>query len=166
MAALTTGISELSAIRVSVSGDDLQARLRYRLLNGAAAGSPAVVWTDADAEVVVHVASLAVRLTEGWLLVDVPLETLETGRVDVRCVYFLGRESRGDGLAASCTVDPRAPAILVGRWGDALLTAIWSAVQDVLEGALQAATSAFPKNPPAFVGYVGDENAIRIVMAV
>jgi hypothetical protein len=155
----------MPALRVRVSAEDLRARVRHRLLNGAPASAPAVVWTEDDAEVVVHVAGLDLRLTDGWLLVDVPLETRETGKISVRCVYFLGRDGRGDGLTASCTADPRAPQALVARWGDALLTAIWSGVQDVLEGAYQAATAAFPKDSPALVGYTADEGTIRIAMS-
>jgi hypothetical protein len=154
----------MPALLVRISAEDLRARVRHRLLNGAPASAPTVVWTDDDAEVVVHVGSLDLRLTDGWLLVDVPLETRETGKTNVRCVYFLGREGRGDGLTASCTVDPRASAVLIGRWGDPLLTAIWSGVQDVLEGAYQAAKAAFPKDSPALVGYAADEGSIRIAM--
>jgi hypothetical protein len=160
----------MPALRVSVSADDLRTRVRLRLLNGAPAGTPAVVWTAADAdvvvaEVVVHVASVELRLTDGWLLVDVPLETSETGRVDVRCLYFLGRADRGDGLKASAVIDPRAPQLLVGRWGDALLTAVWSGVQDVLEGAYQAVVAAFPKDTPTLAGYVADEGAMRVAIS-
>ena len=155
----------MPAIRVTVSADDLRARVRHRLLNGAP-DAPAVVWADDGAEVVVHVAQVDVRLTDGWLLVRVPLETRETGKADVRCVFFLGRDGRGDGMAASCTVDPRAHPTLVGRWGDTLLAAVWSGVQDVLEGALQAATVTFPKSSPGFVGYAAGEGAIRILLSV
>ena len=160
----------MPALRVSVSADDLRARVQLRLLNGAPAGTPAVVWTATEAqvvvaEVVVHVATVDLRLTDGWLLVDVPLETSETGKVDVRCLYFLGRPDRADGLKASGAIDPGAPQLLVGRWGDALLTAVWSGVQDVLAGAYQAVVAAFPKDMPTIAGYVADEGAIRVAMS-
>jgi hypothetical protein len=156
----------MPATRISVSADDLRTRIRHRLLNGALPTTAAVIWTDDDAELVVHAASFDLRLTDGWLLVSVPVETQQTGKVNVRCVFFLGREGRASGLNASGTIDPQAPPILIGRWGDALLSAVWSGVQDLLEGAYQTATTTFPKNHPALVGYTADEGAIRIMMTL
>lgn len=96
---------------------------------------PPLVWDDGLGELALWPATARLRLVPGWLAAELDVACDETGPATARVVVALGREGRGDGAEASATLDPRTPALLVDRWGEALIAAVWEAVLDVLEGA-------------------------------
>lgn len=96
---------------------------------------PPVVWNDGEGELLIRPATLRLRLLPGWLVVNLDVACDELGPVTAQVVVGLGRDGRGDGAEASATLDPRTPQLLVDRWGDELVTAVWESVLDVLEAA-------------------------------
>ncbi|HSS49413.1 MAG TPA: hypothetical protein VLX28_10735 [Thermoanaerobaculia bacterium] len=152
----------MAGSRLNVSAADLQARIRIRLLNGANPASAVVAWQDGDAEVLVYVGSLALRLTQGWLVVSVDLESKETGRGTLRVPFFLGRAERGAGLHASCGQDPGNHPALAGRWGGVLQTAIWNGVLDVLEGAFAFAQKRAPGLDLTLLSFSAGEGTVTL----
>lgn len=152
----------MPSVSVQVSVADLRTRLIHRLLNGAPQGAASVVWVDGGAELLIHVSTLAVRLTGGWLVVDLQAQTAETGTSPLRAVFFLGQEGQADGLTAAGKLAPGAPAVLADRWGEILLTALWNAVLDVLQGAVQATSAAFQGYSLTLAGYSAAEDSLRV----
>jgi hypothetical protein len=156
----------MATARLRISASDLLSRVRLRLLNGAAETAPSVIWTRSGSELLVHTSSLLLRLTDGWLVVDVELETLETGRSPVRCLFFLGRDQLGDGLKAAARIAPDVSPLLSSTWGESLQAAIWDGVQDVLQGALERAAQLWPGKTPVLSGFTAKEGELAVLVAV
>jgi hypothetical protein len=96
-------------------------------LTGMSGGTPSVVWTAQGSDVVLHVDSIAVRLTPGHLEVDVDCETDETGRVAQRVCVALALPAESPNFAATAG-SPRTADRVATRWGPALQDAVWGTV--------------------------------------
>jgi len=86
-----------------------------------------VVWVAEGSEVVLHLDSVAVRLTPGHLEVDLDCETDETGRVAQRVCVALALPGESPNFAAVAGL-PRAADRIATRWGPALQDAVWGTV--------------------------------------
>jgi hypothetical protein len=87
-----------------------------------------VVWVDAGDEVLVHLESIAVRITGRNLLVSVDLETDQTGRMPLIVSFALGNGSDAAGLVAATDDLPKGNGLLAARWGRILQNAIWASL--------------------------------------
>lgn len=88
-------------------------------------GSPSVVWSAADAEVVAHLTPIRVGISEGLVIVAMRLEAQETGTADVTVPFAVGGPRRLAAMFATTERRPRGPADLVDRWGDAVIATLW-----------------------------------------
>lgn len=152
---------------LSVSANDLQQRLRCQLA-GAADPDHAqdiVVWQDGADSVAALVGRAQLRLTSGWLLCQLPLDSSETGLGQVGAIFFLGRVGQGDGPRASFTLDPGSHPVLAARWGDALRNAVWNAVLDIVEGAVQLYSDQI-KRKVALLGFASSEDTLHMQVEV
>lgn len=119
---------------MTVPDDTLTAAL-VDVLGG---GAPAVVWTDAGSEVLVHCAQArltAVPGEEAAVQAAVPLESVETGRIELHVLMTLGPD--GDPTVAAAATTP--PGLLTTRWG--------RVVEDAVHTALASATAASAAPP-------------------
>jgi hypothetical protein len=89
---------------------------------------PRVIWVDAGDEVIVHLDSIQARALDGLLAVSIDLECDQTGRKTLVSVFATGKP--GDPAGLVCTTDelPRGNALLAGRWGAAVQSALWSSL--------------------------------------
>jgi hypothetical protein len=87
-----------------------------------------VVWQEADAEVVVHLDRTRVRVTDGLVLVGLTLECDQTGLAEVVVPFAVGTDEHPAGLVAATEAKPRGPAVLVDRWGEAIVATAWGAL--------------------------------------
>jgi hypothetical protein len=136
----------LTAIRLSIPAAELGKRIRDRIRGNAAANVTKYVWQGDSQRVLIHGDSLVVRLLESWLVLNLDLQTDQTGRQTLQFVFFLGKPGDGDGVQAACTVN--APTVAGGQlaaaWGAELQRVIWDAVLDTLEAGVYHAST---KNP-------------------
>jgi hypothetical protein len=146
----------MPALSQVVSLDVVRQRVAARLRGGSPRQQGPVVWTDRGAQVLVHPDSLALRLTRGWLVARVELETDQTGRAPVTVVFFLGRGDQGAGLRAATTLDMADPDGLLTRWGRSVQAAVWDGVLDALEAATGAARDRQPAAKLRLSGFTTD----------
>jgi hypothetical protein len=115
------------------------ARILVNDLTSMSDETPSVVWAAHGSEVVLHVDSVAVRLTPGHLEVDLDCETDETGRVTQRVCVALALPAESPNFAATAGI-PRRGDQVATRWGPALQDAVWGTVVRVAgDGALGVA---------------------------
>lgn len=104
----------------------------------------AVVWTAGQHELLVLLDELSVRTGDGVVsvLVDVACDelraTTRSPRARIQIDFVVGTEERPTGLLAAAT-PPQGPALVVDRWGDALVAFAWRAL---LDGAAALTASA------------------------
>ncbi len=96
-------------------------------------GPKSVIWQQAGSEVVVHLDRTRVRVLDGLVLVGVTLESEETGLAELTVPFAVGTEDRLAGMITVTEEKPRGPAILVDRWGEAVIAAAWKALLDVAD---------------------------------
>lgn len=95
----------------------------------------AVVWIAGPHELLVLLDELSVRTGEGAvsILVDVACDELRAStrspRARIQIDFAVGTEERPTGLLAAAT-PPQGPALVVDRWGDALVAFAWQALLD------------------------------------
>jgi hypothetical protein len=91
-----------------------------------------VVWSDAGSEALIRFSHVRVAaLPHGVLLIGLPIETDQTGPSELTIPLALGWHARMAGMNAVTERRPRGHEVLVARWGDAALAAVWGALQDV-----------------------------------
>ncbi|MDH3303499.1 MAG: hypothetical protein OES24_23590 [Acidimicrobiia bacterium] len=112
-----------------------------------------VVWEQAGSELLVHLAETRVRVVKGLVIVGITIETNETGVVEVTVPFAVGRPGRLAGMIVSTEPKPRGPALIIDRWGDALIAAAWQAVLDVI-GTLTARAGVDEQGTPLLPGAV------------
>jgi len=147
---------------LSVDANELRSAVLERLAGGPGKRE-AVVWTLDGSELVVYVGSLQLRVTAGFMVAALEVETAELPRAPVRLVFFLGTPQAGAGKAASVTMDGETPALLAEAWGESLRAAVWEGVLDVLEGAAVAA-SEVAGVPLRVLGFTGGEDRVQLAV--
>ena len=108
----------------------LAAAIAQRLANGNASAMrlKAVVWVDRGDEVIVHLDNLRAKTADRVLLLSVDLETVQTGRTPLICVFAVGNDKDPAGLVAVTDELPRGNGVLAARWGKILQEALWSSL--------------------------------------
>lgn len=108
----------------------LAAAIAQRLANGNAAALQlkAVVWVDRGDEVLVHLDNLRAKTADRLLLLSVDLETIQTGRTPLVCVFAVGNDKDPAGLVAVTDELPRGNGVLAARWGKILQEALWTSL--------------------------------------
>jgi hypothetical protein len=105
--------------------------LRRLLIAG---GPDRVVWSEAGSEAIVHLGrTRAMTLPDGLMLIGISLETAESGPepVELAVPFALGSARRLAGMLATTERRPRGPALLVDRWGEAVIATAWRALLDL-----------------------------------
>lgn len=121
------------------------------------------VWTDADDEVVVHAGKTRVATSDGIVAVAMTLECVETdGPVEVVVPFGCGSKDRLAGMIAATETRPRGPAILVDRWGDAIIATAWQALLDVADSAASGAGTDIDGRPLRVGAIVAGSDGLTI----
>lgn len=115
---------------VNASAARLTAALRRQLAAGAAAGGP-LVWSHGDSEAVFHADELRLSLRPGLVLVEVTLETDQTGRAALVVPFGVGRSASDATLQAVTEGVPRGDALLAARWGQIVQDELWEGLLNV-----------------------------------
>jgi hypothetical protein len=110
------------------------AQALYNATFAAAAGPPqaraagGVIWTQSDAELLVRLSKIRVRLLDGLVLVGVPVFCEQTQDVEIVVAFAVGAKDAPAGMVIATESAPRGPAVIVDRWGDALTAAAHQAL--------------------------------------
>ena len=96
-------------------------------------GDERVVWRNRGGEVLVHLDRTRLRVLEGFLLVALTLETVETGLQELTVPFALGTEKRLSGMLAASERHPRGHPSLVETWGEGVIATAWRAVLEVAD---------------------------------
>jgi hypothetical protein len=128
-----------------------------------AAEEPQVVWQAAGSEVLVHLGATRVVTREGIVLVELELETEQTGRADVVVPFAVGSAERPAGMLALAERKPRGPALLVERWGEAIIAAAWQALLDIAEAAARAAGRDLAGRPLRPGALLAGDDGLRVI---
>jgi hypothetical protein len=128
----------MSLIRWSTDLAEVADRVGVRLRAGSSARSNQVVWESRGRRALLHLSTLRLVVKDGWLLVNLSVETEPTGARLLQFIFFLGQDGEGDGTDAGATVhvDSLEGAQLAELWGEQLERVIWDGVLDVIEGSL------------------------------
>ncbi len=94
---------------------------------------PAVVWTDAGDDILLHLSSLRVVLRSGLMVVSLDLECDQTGREALVMPFSVAASRDQAGLVAVTEELPRGHGLLVGRWGKLIQDAVWSALLTIVQ---------------------------------
>lgn len=91
-----------------------------------------VVWRDGDSEVLLHAGRTRVAVREGVVAVALLFECEETGGpAEVVVPFAVGSDERPAGMIAATERRPRGPAVLIDRWGEAIIATAWEALLDI-----------------------------------
>lgn len=115
----------------SLDESGLAARLRAALVGHSATSTgdeAAVLWEDRGDQVLVHVASLQVRMVQQVLVVAVDMETDQTGRAPLILRFLFGATTDAAGLVPATEDLPHGNPILAARWGRIFQDVIWAGV--------------------------------------
>lgn len=91
-----------------------------------------VIWVDGGSEVLVHLDSVQVKITDRMILVSIDLETDQTGRTPLVTAFAVGGQGDPLGLLAVTDELPHGNGLLAGRWGTAVRNACWAALLAIL----------------------------------
>jgi hypothetical protein len=108
-----------------------------------------VVWADGVADLAVELAAVTTETADGQVTVVIPVrcDQLPNQRGTVRVMFAVGAPTRPAGLLAATPREPDGPAIVVRRWGDALVALAWRALLDAAAGVAGAVGSDLDGTP-------------------
>jgi hypothetical protein len=126
-------------------------------------GPAAFVWTDADDEVVVHADKTRVATGDGVVAIALTLECVETdGAAEVVVPFGCGSNHNPAGMITATETRPRGPAVLVDRWGEAIIATAWQALLDIADGVASGAGTDIDGRPLRAGAIVAGVNGLTI----
>jgi len=90
-------------------------------------GTP-VIWSDGDSEMVVDLAELTTSLEPGLVVIQLTVETDQTGKHTLAVPFSIASSEKDAYLVALTESLPRGNALLASRWGRPAQDALWQAL--------------------------------------
>lgn len=151
-----------TAFEVGILPTDLSKRMRERL-RGSATGDD-VIWRKDRQQLLIHTASLVIRVLDGWLLASLETETDQTNKQVLQFVFHVGNQTAGDGTAAACTINAgsASAAALVDVWGRDLQRVLWDAVLDGIEASVAQVSQQSPGVPVTLAGFWAGVRGVHV----
>jgi len=155
------GASIADQVTVSASG---------RLPGQGAPPPPAVLWRDGIDSLLVKVADISVKLSDGVVLVIIPVMCDQlrdaagapaTGAVVVE--LHVGTADRPTGMFAATPERPDGPPVVVQRWGAALTALAWRALLEAAAGIAAAAGRDADGSPLVPVALVASGQGLAVL---
>lgn len=152
----------MTAFELSIATTDLAKRMRDRLHGGTT--MPQVLWQKQTSRILIHVDRLIVRSLDGWLLVNLDLESDETKRQLLQFVFYLGKRDEGDGVQAACTINAATPQAsqIADAWGRDLQRVLWDAVLDAVETCVARVSAQVGAQPVTLGGFFSNPQSIVV----
>lgn len=122
-----------------------------------------VIWEQAGSELLVHLERTRVAVTAGVVLIAVTVEADGIQPVEITVPFATGRSERLAGMVFATEPVPRGPAVIIDRWGEAIVAAAWQILLDVV-ATISARTGVDTRGTPLVPGaVVAVPGALRIV---
>lgn len=118
-----------------------QTALRRALAPDEREPGEAILWVDADAELLLRPTRAHVACEDGLVRAFIPVYTDQTSETEILVPFAVGRRDAPAGLIMATETRPRGPDVIVDRWAEPLLAAAWEAVVSV---AVDAAAAGRP----------------------
>jgi hypothetical protein len=154
----------MDAYELSVASSDVGRRCAVRLRNGASSSD--VVWQIDGRSLLVHTASLAVRALDGWLLINLDVETDQTKKQTLQFVFYLGKRSDLGTLNAACTIN--APSVEAGQladgWGRDLQRVLWDGVLDAVESCVSSVAGTASSQPLTLQSFFAEGQTLVVTV--
>ena len=154
----------MTALELSIATSDIARHCTERLRNGAT--SPDVVWQTGTRRILLRPGTLVVRSLEGWLLINLDVESDSTGRATLQFVFSMGKRDSGNGVQAACTINAPTPqaAQLADAWGRDLQRVLWDAVLDGVEACVARAAAQTKTPPVTLAGFFTDAQSVIVTV--
>lgn len=112
-----------------------------RLMNAAAnqSNKGVEIWTSGDSELIVATGKVTVELSDGLVIVDVPVWSDQSGAATIQVPFAVGGANTPAGMLVATEQHPRGPDAIIVVWSDALLAFAWKTLLTV---ATRVAASA------------------------
>jgi hypothetical protein len=88
----------------------------------------AVVWSDAESELLVWPERTRVKFAPGFVLVELAVATDQTGDARLVLAYKIGASPNEASLTAVSETRPRGDAALAARWAEPVTQLVWFAL--------------------------------------
>ena len=152
---------------IPLNPDELQKLASVAVVS--AAGLPTgtradqVVWSQGGNELLVLLAKVQVRLSDGIALVLIPASCDEEREALVTVAFAVGDDRRPAGLLAATENRPRGPGAVVDLWGDALTAFAWRVLLLVSTGVAGHVGQDVDGAPLVPAGLTANGNGLRIL---
>ena len=100
--------------------------------------APPVLWTADAARLLVRIAEVHADLSDGAIVITVPVTCDQTGPVDVTVTFVTGTPDQPAGGVTTAEDHPRGPAVVVENWAEPLVALAWHTLV-IAVGALSGA---------------------------
>jgi hypothetical protein len=87
--------------------------------------APPVIWSGDAGQLLVRIAEVHADLTDGAIVITVPVTCDQTGPVDVTVTFVTGTPDQPAGGIATTEDHPRGPDVVVENWGEPLVAFAW-----------------------------------------
>jgi hypothetical protein len=122
-----------------------------------------VVWVQGDSELAVSLIDLDMKLSDGLIVVLIPVRCDQTGAATVEVVFAVGTPNEPAGLYASAYRRPNGPPLIVEAWGEALVAFAWQSVLGMISGIAGATGKDTRGNILVPVELTASDKGIEIV---
>lgn len=99
-----------------------------------ATGRTTIAWVEGDRELAVNVADMHLEVSDGLVVVVIPVRCDQIGTDVVRVTFAVGAPGRPAGLYAATERRPRGPQLVVDAWGEALVAFAWQCLLGLVSG--------------------------------
>ena len=113
-----------SLFSFSLSKDELLEGITAQLTPENSTSGP-VIWQDAESRVIVHVEKCKLAITDSFVIIDLPLETDQTGTGNLVAAFRMGKELSTASLTLTTEDLPRGNRTLAQRWGPIVQEQLW-----------------------------------------
>ena len=154
----------MSVLRWSTPVDEIADRIGARLRAGTRGTPRVVAWERDGRRLLLLLYTLRVSVRDGWLLVDLTVQTEPTGPRVLQLVFFLGADGDGDGTHAGGTIhaEAREGAQLADVWGDDLQRVVWDGVLDIVEGSVELSAQRTRGAPQNLLGFSCSDGLLHV----
>ena len=112
-----------------------------RLITAAAMqdNQGSVIWTKDESELQVITGKVTVELSDGLILVNIPVTCDQAGSATVQVPFAVGGPTSPAGMLVATEEHPRGPDAIIAVWSDALLAFAWKLLMSVATRSAAAA---------------------------
>lgn len=151
------------ASSIEIPVDEAKELFRIAFLEASGASDlMSVVWIAGESELLVKTSAVQIAVTDGFVLVQIPVYTKQSGDASVVVPFAVGRDAAPQGLIMATETVPRGPHIVIELWGEALIAAAWRALLHLTSSLAAAAGVDEQGNVLLPVSFAANAGGIRI----